>query len=1699
MENVNTNLQHMPKIKLYHQEELDIADKDMLGEDDDQELEYELRMYGMDKQGNEYILYVNGIYPSIWVKVPMDWANTDTRNFIMHLREKVPKKYMKGILGGKSPKCWETHLYSKLYGFDNYKKHKFIKLYFKNIKTMRKVRGLWYENYPYHGTLKPCYPEAPYRGRKLKIYECNLPTMLLYFHDKKINTAGWITFNKTIKPLNKREKLSKMTYEYNINKNDIIPLDIEDNVPLKVCSWDIEAKSSHGDFPIPKKSYKKLATELVDSLLKYDKDVLELWNKKDEGGKKAVNNYIRKLMQSAFRGITNEEEIEGISKVYLKPKSDGNIYYNAKYFNKALEKFILKLKNCKIDKNSRSELINKIERWMGVPELDKYGETRYEGIFPQLAGDEVTMIGSTFVKIGEKEQYLNHMCVVGDCDDIEEVPNREIEIYDTEEDMLLGWSEMIGRELPNIMIGYYIFGFDWTFLIQRVEELNCKDEFLENLSRFYNEKTKVVHKSIRVASGTHNDIFVNIEGCLQIDLASHFRKNINLDSYKLDNVASHFIGDKVKDYSYNEESEKTLIKSGNLMGLKNGDYIAFKIEKYSVNYYKNGKKFIVYDVDKENGTFTIKENIHIDKSNKIKWCMKKDDVTPEEMFNANTPSKRAKVAKYCYQDCNLVHNLLIKNDIYTEFSEMANLCSVPLNYIIMRGQGIKCFSFINKKCREKGVLIPAINKGNMTDAYEGAICLPPKCAFYADNPIAVNDYSSLYPSSMISENISHDSKVWWKKYNLDGEEIGRESRKEYVNKDGSYKYDNIEGYDYVDIEYDTFEYRRKNPKAAAEKILTGKQIVRFVQPINGELAVMPSVLKELLGARKKTKKLMKACKESFMRNVLDKRQLAFKLTANSLYGQCGAKTSAFYEVDIAASTTAIGRKNLIYAKAIVERNFKDYVYKDKYRANAEYIYGDSVTPDTPLLLRNKETGMIEFKQIDDLSNEKWRSYDGFKSKESNRREKQQNNVDNYEIYTSKGWSNIKRVIRHKTIKKMYRITTHTGMVDVTEDHSLLSDKNEILKPTDVKKGMKLLHNYPIFEKRDIKLKNIMEYIGNIDNKSIKEKEAFIWGFFYGDGSCGKYDCSSGVKYSWCLNQKNIETCILLQSLLMEVYNETFKINDTINSSNVYKIVPNNGNIKKYVEMYRNKFYNKDKYKIIPTELLNGDYNMRYAYFAGYYAADGSKCENNKTKSIRMDNKGKIGSAMLYYLTRSLGLNVSLNTRKDKLDIIRLNCTSKKQRKNAKMIKKIEYIGENVNDFVYDIETEVGNFNTGFQLIVKNTDSVFYTFNLKDKDTNEKIVGKDALKLTIEMAKLVEDYAGLHLKGPHTLEYEKTFMPLLLLSKKRYVGMLYEEDINSCYRKEMGIVLKRRDNAPCVKDCYGGVVDILMKKNNVQASVDFVNNYLNDMLNGHIKMDKLIISKKLNAYYKNPSQIAHKVLADRMAKRDPGNKPAIGSRLPYVYIKTDASVKLQGNKIESPEYIKKNGLQIDYEIYVTNQLMKPLLQLFGLVLPDIQEFKSRVGGYLRRVNRLKNKYSDDIVKYNTEISKIRDKEVKILIFDPILKRLGNKKSIEMMNLIGQQNMMKTWCNKESNGPYSKHAKPKKKIVNDSNMLIENNTSSIVDWCYSNDKKAVLEIMRKKKDEENKRRKEVRDKKKIMEKNKNKKTKPKQKSLTNWLLK
>jgi DNA polymerase elongation subunit (family B) len=750
----------------------------------------------------------------------------------------------------------------------------------------------------------------------------------------------------------------------------------------------------------------------------------------------------------------------------------------------------------------------------------------------------------------------------------------------------LAWQQLVQRENPDIIIGYNIFGFDYEFMFRRAEENDCVEDFLR-LSRNKEEicatkdqetgKYKLEESTLQIASGQHDLRFIKMNGRLQVDLYNFYRREANLISYKLDYVAGNFIGDFVKSIDHKIEENQSIIKTNNLTGLLVGSYVHFEEIGHSVDYYEDGAKYPVINVDKENGKVTIQGIVEPDLiSKKVRWCLAKDDVTPKDIFRMTngTADDRSIIAKYCIQDCNLVHYLFNKSDILTGFIEMAKICSVPINFLVMRGQGIKLTSYVAKKCREKRTLMPVIEKGGLDEGYEGAIVLDPKCDLYLDNPVACNDYASLYPSSMISENLSHDSKVWTREYDLASnlvEEWGEKDEK------GNYIYDNLAGFEYVDVTYDTYRYHRKNPKAAAEKIKCGYKICRFAQPFqNGDSAIMPSILKELLKARKDTRKLIPQQTDEFMKNVLDQRQLGYKVTANSLYGQCGAKTSTFYEKDIAACTTSTGRKLLTYGKRIIEECYGDNIcHSAKYgkvKTKAEYIYGD-------------------------------------------------------------------------------------------------------------------------------------------------------------------------------------------------------------------------------------------------------------------------------------------------------------------------------------------------------------------------TDSVFYTFNLEDLNGNP-IRGKQALEITIELAQQVGDISAKFLKGPHDFEYEKTFMPFCLLSKKRYVGMLYETDINKCKRKEMGIVLKRRDNAPIVKDIYGGIIDILMKKQNINEAIEFLHSCLQNIVEENYPMDKLIITKSLRSGYKNPQSIAHKVLADRITARDPGNKPGPGDRIPFVYIATKDKKALQGEKIETPTFITEQRIKIDYSFYITNQIMKPVQQVFALVLEKI---------------------------------------------------------------------------------------------------------------------------------------------------------------------
>jgi len=321
------------------------------------------------------------------------------------------------------------------------------------------------------------------------------------------------------------------------------------------------------------------------------------------------------------------------------------------------------------------------------------------------------------------------------------------------------------------------------------------------------------------------------------------------------------------------------------------------------------------------------------------------------------------------------------------------------------------------------------------------------------------------------------------------------------------------------------------------------------------------------------------------------------------------------------------------------------------------------------------------------------------------------------------------------------------------------------------------------------------------------------------------------------------------------------------------------------------------------------------------------------------------------------------------------------------------IEEVYGDLIYETKNH-GSVRCRAEYIYGDTDSVFFTFNLEDPETGEKIRGQKALELTIEIAQDAAKICSNHLKPPMYLEYEKTLMPFILLSKKRYVGMLYEDDPTKGYLKYMGLSIKRRDSCDYLKDVYGEILNLLMEENNIGSAIKYLDKALTDLINGNVSMDKLAITKALRGDYKNPQQIGHRVLADRIGQREPGNKPKPGDRMKFVFVVNDNPRALMGEKIETPEYIVANNLQIDYTHYITNQLMKPLQQLFGLALEQIwgmQNKRSAIKTYLKEVSALEKEYGDDLETFMKKKEKISSAKIKVLLFDKVLEKIYNKKN------------------------------------------------------------------------------------------------------------
>ncbi|CAO3647172.1 unnamed protein product [Cunninghamella blakesleeana] len=227
------------------------------------------------------------------------------------------------------------------------------------------------------------------------------------------------------------------------------------------------------------------------------------------------------------------------------------------------------------------------------------------------------------------------------------------------------------------------------------------------------------------------------------------------------------------------------------------------------------------------------------------------------------------------------------------YTEMARVTGVPFNYILVRGQQIKVISQLFRSALEEDFVIPVIKTEITEEHYEGATVIEPIKGYY-DVPIATLDFTSLYPSIMQAHNLCYTTLL----------------TPQTVQQLGLVK----------DVDYEVTPNNDLFVKSGRRK------------------GLLPQILAGLLAARKRAKADLKKETDPFKRAVLDGRQLALKISANSVYGFTGATIGKLPCLQISSSVTAYGRQMIFTTKEAVEDHFS---IKNGYKHDAKVIYGDT--------------------------------------------------------------------------------------------------------------------------------------------------------------------------------------------------------------------------------------------------------------------------------------------------------------------------------------------------------------------------------------------------------------------------------------------------------------------------------------------------------------------------------------------------------------------------------------------------------------------------------------------------------------------------------------------------------------------------------------------------------------------------------------
>lgn len=854
------------------------------------------------------------------------------------------------------------------------------------------------------------------------------------------------------------------------------------------------------------------------------------------------------------------------------------------------------------------------------------------------------------------------------------------------------------------------------------------------------------------------------------------------------------------------------------------------------------------------------------------------------ILQAGTPDDRARLASYCVHDSVLLARLNRARTMSLQILQFAEVFRIPPEWIYFRGQQVRFTTQLADKSRtvEEVPMIVNFPKLGFSDVgdggYEGATVNEPKAGFYK-KIVATLDWHSLYPSIMIAHNFCPSTLV------RDPKLMGGEHIVEHKVSDSM-----------------TFHFATAHRRKG----------------------VLPFILEELLAQRNAVKKEMKKhlkmskqedldeetrATHALLADVCDGKQLAIKVSCNSVYGSLGAsfKKGAPYPCMAAsAATTFRGRDAMVIKKQFLPQRYP----------GIDIIYGDSVAHYTPMLIRFQDRNVIVTPE------ELWDHW-GVPVREVSGT-KEAAVLTGVSTWTERGWTLITTIVRHRAGKPMYRVATPTGVVDVTEDHSLLRPDGTPCTAQECLSGDgRLLHAFPppppppspSPDKEGLSLARIL-------------------GFFVGDGWCGCYQTSSGVKYTWALNNPNREILDRYREDCNAVFGHSFQILETLHSS--YKLVPN-GDLKTLTLRFREMCYANDGRKKIPDHILNKS-SLWTAFLEGIYDADGVRGCESATATMRAErHTWQSGSSIdqtservalgLFYILRGLGYNVSIGTLQDKTHMYRLRWTRQKLRNEETVVESCTRLEYDPNAYVYDLTSENSHFHAGVgQMIVHNTDSVMVTFDgVYDVQECGNLAAQAADDVTAEFAR--RGFPQM------VLEFEKCFKNYCLFKKKRYLGLKYEPDGNNIMKFKCidakGVETERTDALPFLKEIYFYVREAVLEHSDPHMALERFNEKMRELISGKVAFEKLIMGRKLSSkVVEKTDSIAHAKVNAMRREREAGSEESVGDRVEYVII-NDHKSKKTTEMAEDPVFARTNNLKLNLKWYFEHKIEQPMATFFSI--------------------------------------------------------------------------------------------------------------------------------------------------------------------------